>query len=245
MLAACEEEDLPTAKAMFEKIKQTDIYDKKLKMYKTSESIEDMSIENGRVRAFTAGWLERESIFLHMEYKYFLGLLKAGLYDEFFASVKDALIPYQKPEVYGRSILENSSFLASSANPDPQVHGQGFVARLSGSTVEMLSMWIGMFIGNGGFKVEEDTLTFRFAPILPADMFDAEGNCSFMLCGSCKTTYHNATGKNTYGADGAKAVKIVAEDESTTHEVQGDSLAGDLALMIRDGRAKKIEVIFA
>ncbi len=245
MLAACEEEDLPTAKAMFEKIKQTDIYDKKLKMYKTSESIEDMSIENGRVRAFTAGWLERESIFLHMEYKYFLGLLKAGLYDEFFASVKDALIPYQKPEVYGRSILENSSFLASSANPDPQVHGQGFVARLSGSTVEMLSMWIGMFIGNGGFKMEEDTLTFRFAPILPADMFDAEGNCSFMLCGSCKTTYHNATGKNTYGADGAKAVKIVAEDESTTHEVQGDSLAGDLALMIRDGRAKKIEVIFA
>ena len=98
-------------------------------------SFSENAPSNGRVRAFTPGWLERESVFLHMEYKYFLGMLKAGLYDRFYEAVQDALIPYQKPEVYGRSILENSSFLASSANPDPSVHGQGFVARLSGAAL--------------------------------------------------------------------------------------------------------------
>ncbi|MCQ2539536.1 MAG: cellobiose phosphorylase [Acetatifactor sp.] len=244
MLAACEEKDRDVAKAMYEKIKGTDIYDKKLKMYKTSESIDAMSIENGRVRAFTAGWLERESIFLHMEYKYFLGLLKAGLYEEFFESIGDALIPYQKPEVYGRSILENSSFLASSANPDPTVHGQGFVARLSGSTVEMLSMWIGMFVGNGGFKMQDGKLSYRFAPILPASMFDAEGNCSFMLCGNCKVTYHNAAGKNTYGTDGAKAVKIDFCSGSKCASIVGDSLDEEAALMVREGKAQSIDVYF-
>lgn len=126
MLSAWGKKDSAAAGAMCDKIRETDIYDRKLRMYKTSESIEGISMENGRVRAFTPGWLERESIFLHMEYKYFLGMLKAGLYDRYYEAIKDALIPYQQPEVYGRSILENSSFLASSANPDPSVHGQGF-----------------------------------------------------------------------------------------------------------------------
>ncbi len=245
MLAACKEQDRPVAKAMFDKIKTTDIYDKKLKMYKTSESIDAMSIENGRVRAFTAGWLERESIFLHMEYKYFLGLFKAGLYEEFFASVQDALIPYQKPEVYGRSILENSSFLASSANPDPNVHGQGFVARLSGSTVEMLSMWIGMFVGNGGFVMEDGSLKLKMAPILPANMFDEKGDCAFRFAGNCKVTYHNTTGKNTYGADGAKAVRIVVSAEGKQYTFDGDCTDTAVAELVRSGKAESMEVTFA
>lgn len=245
MLSACGKEDRKTAKEMCAKIKETDIYDRNLKMYKTSESIESVSMENGRVRAFTPGWLERESIFLHMEYKYFLGMLKAGLYDEFYEAVNDALIPYQKPEVYGRSILENSSFLASSANPDSSVHGQGFVARLSGSTVEMLSMWLGMFLGDGGFTVKEGELQFRLAPVLSGGMFDRSGEASFMLFGCCKVTYHNETGKNTYGADGAKIQRLELYDETKNIMVESGVVSGELARSIREGKISRIDAYLA
>ena len=110
--------DKKIAMAMFEKIRNSGMYDAKLGMYVTSESLEEESLEIGRARAFTAGWLERESVFMHMEYKYLLGLLKGGLWDEFFQVIKTALPPFMDPEVYGRSTLENSSFIASSRNPN-------------------------------------------------------------------------------------------------------------------------------
>ena len=245
MLAACGGKDRAVAEKMCAAVKESDIYDKKLKMYKTSESIEGMSAENGRVRAFTAGWLERESIFLHMEYKYFLGMLKAGLYTEFYEAVSDALIPYQKPEVYGRSILENSSFLASCANPDSAVHGQGFVARLSGSTVEMLSMWIGMFLGEGGFRTGKDGLELVLAPRLSKKMFDTNGEASFMLCGNCIVTYHNESGKDTFGVDGAGVWRMELSDGTEKFTVSGDCIPETLALKVREGKMKSIEAYLA
>src|SRR3989339_2149590 len=111
-------------------------------MYKVNASLADQPIEIGRCKIFTPGWLENESIWLHMEYKYLLELLKAGLYKEFFADFKDVLIPFQNPKTYKRSILENSSFLASSAHPNPDIHGQGFVARLSGACAEFIDIWV-------------------------------------------------------------------------------------------------------
>lgn len=245
MLSACKEAERPMARKMCANIKNSGIYDEKLKMYKTSESIENMSMENGRVRAFTAGWLERESIFLHMEYKYFLGMLKAGLYEEYYEAINDALIPYQKPEVYGRSILENSSFLASSANPDPSVHGQGFVARLSGSTVEMLSMWIGMFLGEGGFKMGENGLEFVLDPKLSGSMFDEKGEAAFTLCGNCQVVYHNADKKNTYGDNGAKVVKMELCDGEKTCTVDGAAVGTELALKVREGKMQTIHAYLA
>ena len=241
MLAACGKEDRKRAREMCARIKRTDIYDKKLKMYKTSGSIENMSMENGRIRAFTPGWLERESVFLHMEYKYFYGMLKAGLYDEFYEAAEDALIPFQKPEVYGRSILENSSFLASSVNPDSSVHGQGFVSRLSGSTVEMLSIWISMFLGEGGFGQKEGRLTFTLAPRLRADYFDDSCEAGFTLCGCCRVVYHNESGKNTYGADGAKVYSMTLLENGKRHEVQGDSVGEELAVKLRNGEISRID----
>lgn len=99
--------DTDTAREMFNNVKKTDIYDSKLGMYKTSASIEECSMENGRCRAFTPGWQERENVFLHMEYKYMLAMIKAGLYDEFYETVTRALVPFLDPNMYGRSILEN------------------------------------------------------------------------------------------------------------------------------------------
>lgn len=241
MLAGSEAGQRGDLAAMCAKLKETDLYDRKLKMYKTSASIEELSMENGRVRAFTPGWLERESVFLHMEYKYFYGLLKAGLYEEFYEAIHDALIPYQEPERYGRSILENSSFLASGVNPDPAVHGQGFVGRLSGSTVEMLSMWIGMFVGRGGFEARGGRVCLRLSPVLEGRMFDETGDISFTLCGRCRVTYHNPGRKNTYGADAVRVARMLVHLEEGDVEVDGCLLGESLALAVREGRVPAIE----
>ena len=218
------------------------LYDSKLRMFKTSESIEDLSLSYGRVRAFTPGWLERESIFLHMEYKYLYALLKNGLYKEFYEAAKTAMIPFMDPAVYGRSTLENSSFIASSANPDERVHGRGFVARLSGSTIELLSMWIRMFLGDKVFYTEKGELKITLTPALPADFFSENGTASWTFMGRCRIVYHNRTGKDTFGADGAKvtSMKLVTTDGRSL-EVSGATLSGEMAETLRNGGFVRID----
>ncbi len=236
LLAASKASDIERNRKMAACIKDSDIYDKKLGMYKTSESIERMSMENGRVRAFTPGWLERESIFLHMEYKYLLGLFKAGLYKEYYEAINTALVPFISPDVYKRSTLENSSFIASSANPDESVHGQGFVARLSGSTVEVISMWKLMFVGNGGFK-NEGGLKFEFKPLLAKNFFDTCNYASFNFCG-CRITYVNKSGKNTW-EDNVAVTRLTVKG-STEVVISGNTLDSDLATQLREGKLTEI-----
>ena len=59
----------------------------------------------------------------------------------FYEEIKTGLVPFMDNKRYGRSPLEAASFIVSSAFPDPKLHGASFLARLSGSTAEMLSMW--------------------------------------------------------------------------------------------------------
>lgn len=221
-------------------VQNSALYDKELKMYLTSVPLDDMDIEYGRIRAFTAGWLERESVFLHMAYKYLLGMLKAGQYDAFYAAVRTALIPFLSPDVYGRSTLENSSFIASSRNPDPSVRGRGFVSRLSGSTAEMLSMWLQMFLGEGGFQMDGDTLCFRLDPLLAAWLFDAQGEAAFRLLSSCDVVYHNPSRKNTFGPDGARVSEIAYTLHGRQVRVAGDTLPDGIAL--RKGEITRLDV---
>ncbi|MFA5315380.1 MAG: hypothetical protein WC409_05525, partial [Candidatus Omnitrophota bacterium] len=146
-------------------VKRSPLWDRKLGMYKVNASLQKESYEIGRARAFAPGWLENESIWLHMEYKYLLELLKNGLTQEFYESASEALVCFQKAGVYGRSILENSSFIASSAHVDPSVRGQGFVARLSGSTAEFIQMWILLSAGPRPFFLDAaGELSFRLEP---------------------------------------------------------------------------------
>ncbi len=53
-------------------VKASALFDKKLKMYKLNTSLKNESLEIGRSRVFVPGWLENESIWLHMQYKYLL-----------------------------------------------------------------------------------------------------------------------------------------------------------------------------
>ena len=241
-LASCDAGDRASAETMARKILSSGLYDTKLKMYKTSESIERCGMEIGRVRVFTPGWLERESVFLHMEYKYLLGLIRAGLYDAFYTAADAALICRLDPAVYGRSILENSSFIASSVNPDPDTHGRGYVGRLSGSTAEMLSIWKMMFVGTGGFHTGKDGIRYRFAPILRRDMFDENGEAAFTLCGTCRVTYHNTTGRDTYGAGCAAVRSITAFDGVDRITFDGDSLPEAQSDLIRRHKMVSIDV---
>ena len=58
-----------------------------------------MSQDIGRMMAFTPGWLENQSVWLHMSYKFYLELLRAGLYEEFYTEIKTGLVPFMDPKV--------------------------------------------------------------------------------------------------------------------------------------------------
>ena len=142
------QDDRENAAKLFEQVRKSELYDKKLGMYKVNTDLSGESEEIGRSRIFPRGWLENESIWLHMEYKFMLELLRTGQYEAFYADMKAVLVPFLHPETYGRSTLENSSFIVSSAHDDVALHGQGFVARLSGSTAEFLHIWLCMSVGD-------------------------------------------------------------------------------------------------
>ncbi|NLK27948.1 MAG: cellobiose phosphorylase [Clostridiales bacterium] len=235
-------EDRDSAKNLHHKVKNSELYDRKLQMYKTSVPIEHISMEHGRIRAFTPGWLERESIFLHMEYKYLLSLLNAGLYDEFYEELPSSLVAFRNPRQYGRSILENSSFLVSSVNPNLALHGRGYVARLSGSTAEVISMWIRMFVGETIFTYEDGQLYLHLEPKLPGWLFDSNGNVSFQFMSHCKVTYHNRKRMNTYGKDAVRIIRIKIMD--TKQEIVGNQIRGELAEKIRNGEVQEIIAYF-
>ncbi|AOZ92531.1 cellobiose phosphorylase [Paenibacillus crassostreae] len=235
--------DPQQVKEIYHRIKKTGMYDQTTQMYQTSVSLDAESHEIGRMRAFTPGWLERESNFLHMSYKYLLELLKSGLYEQYFGELRTSLVPFLDPAVYGRSTLENSSFIATGGNPDPEVHGRGFVARLSGSTAEFLSMWRRMMVGNHLFIMSEGQLTLTLAPALPSWLFDDTGKVSFTLLGSTLVTYHNPRRADTFGSHAAKISKMkLLKGEGTIVECGGAIVQGADALAIRDGEVEAIEV---
>ena len=176
---------LNQAKTLYQEIQKTALYDRPLKIYKTSVPLAEQSMEIGRIRAFTPGWLERESAFLHMTYKYIYGLLKAEAYDAFFEAMKDGFTCFMDPLVYGRSPIENSSFIATTNNPDVSKHGQGFFARLSGSTAEVISVWKRLFFGKQLFAMNNNVLQFRIAPLMHSSFFK-DGKMETTLFGKVK-----------------------------------------------------------
>lgn len=225
------------ARKLYKLVKNSDLYDKLLKMYKTSVDLDDWNYDIGRIRAFQKGWLERESNFLHMTYKYLLGLLKCGLYKEFYTEFWENVVCFRNPEEYGRSILENSSFIAPSNNPDPAVWGQGFVARLSGSTAEMLNMWHIMMFGEFPFKLISNKLYLEFNPILDKKLFDEHDLITTTFLSKIQVEYYNPQRVNTFDDDVIiKKVTIDGIDLPTP------VIFGNIAKDIRNGKVKNIRI---
>ncbi|MFH1825867.1 MAG: cellobiose phosphorylase [bacterium] len=230
-------------KKIYPLVKKSPLFDKKLKMYKVNSSLAKAPIEIGRTKIFAPGWLENESVWLHMEYKYLLELLKAGLYKEFFSDIKTALVPFIDPKIYKRSILENSSFIASSAHPNQGFHGRGFYARLSGASAEFIEMWLIMMTGKEIFYLDKSgKLCFKLDPKLPSWLFK-NGQLSFKLLGSIDVTYVNKKGKNTYAGLKPTSYKLTLNKE--TKIIKAPFIKEPYAQLIRDRKVKKIEVVLA
>ncbi len=245
MVKAMKIQDPASAEKLYEQVKASPLYDRKLKMYKINASLEGMPKDIGRVRAFTPGWLENESIWLHMEYKYLLEVFRKGLYTQFYEDFKTALIPFLDPEVYGRSPLENSSFLVSSVHPDELLHGAGFVARLSGASAEFLSMWRLMMAGTRPFFLQDGQLCLSLRPILPGWLFNDDNTVSFKFLGRTTVTYHNPTRHDTFDPSTLARSMILQPFEGDPFELTGDIIPAPFAQQIRDGMAKQIDVHFA
>lgn len=250
---------------IFKSLRKSPLWDSKLSMVKVNASLEKETFELGRIKAFTPGWLENESIWLHMEYKFLLELLKSGLTEEFYDSFFKMLIPFQNPNRYGRSILESSSFIVSSAHPDPSLHGRGFVARLSGSTAEFIHMWLFMNIGPRPFTNASDSgLIFTPKPSLKADLFTRKAmsacfkdnlgkmrevklpanSYSFLFLSKVLITYLNPLRLNTFGKKRAvvKGMRLY-EKGNLIFETDSGQLSGHHAELVRSGGLDRIEVL--
>lgn len=212
-------------------VSDSELYDKALEMFTVSASLKSMGAEVGRMVAFSPGWLENQSVWLHMSYKFYLELLRGGLYEEFYKEIQTGLVPFMDASVYGRSPVEAASFIVSSAFPDKKLHGASFLARLSGSTAEFLSMWAIMVAGEYPFHVEEGQLALSMKPVLPSWLFKDDGTFSFTFLGAVKVTYHNEKLVNTWDATVSRIIMTL--HDGSTQKFYGSTLTGDAAKKVR------------
>ncbi len=244
-------------KSLHSKLKKSVLFDKKLKMYRLNAPLNNESLEIGRSRIFTPGWLENESIWLHMEYKYLLELLKNGFYEEFFAAFYDCGVCFFNPKDYGRSPLENSSFIVSSAYIDKSLWGKGFVARLSGATAELLNIWILLCLGKKPFYLDKNKrLCLRFSPALKKEFFtkarvtiDFEGKkitlgpniFAFKLFSKTLICYHNPQRKDILPKS-SRVKKITVTNRKGKTSCFSSTIKFPCSLDLRNQKLQRIDV---
>jgi hypothetical protein len=226
------------ALAIYQRVRSSTLRDEKLQMYTISASLKGASFDMGREVAFAPGWLENQSVWLHMSYKFYLELLRHKLYDAFFDEMTNGgFLPFMDANLYGRSLTECSSFIVSSAFEDPSLHGRGFLGRLSGSTAEFLSLWVLMFIGPNPFFLDKNTgqLGMRLIPTLPHWLFKDDGDgfltVSFRLFSAIDVTYHLKTSRNLFDTSPTKYV--VELRDGTVLNIDGPSIGPVIAEKIR------------
>ncbi|MCA9398597.1 MAG: hypothetical protein KC618_02525, partial [Candidatus Omnitrophica bacterium] len=264
-LRVCEKKE--QAQALYDQVRSSDLFDKKTKMYRVNINLSDETEEIGRTRIFPTSWLENGSIWLHMEYKFVLELLRNELFEAYYENFKSVLVPFLKPEVYGRSILENSSFIVSSSHEDESLHGRGFVARLSGSTAEFLHMWLLMNAGKNPFTLNaKKELTLQFKPALPAWIFNDKAHkvetvfgigqrkevalpahtYAFNFLGSTLVVYHNPKQKDTFGPKAAevKEIRLTYHEQKKPIVLKSAVISAPYSHDVRDRKVRQIDVYF-
>ncbi len=252
------------ARDVVDSVRRSKLFDKKLNMFKVCESLRNQPLEIGQIKAYASGWIENESIYTHMEFKWLLEILRSGLADVFFDEMQLALPPFLHPEIYGRSTLENCSFIVSSAFPDERLHGQAFQPRLSGVNAEMLEIWTLMVAGPKPFRMDvEGSLRFKLDPILPDWLFTSEGKrhlfwnpgdewteifipqdtFAFRFLGKTLVVYHNPSCKSTFGPEGVivSGCTFTFQDNTSQH-ADGSEFSTELARAVRDGRVVRMDV---
>jgi hypothetical protein len=163
--------------------------------------------------------------------------------------------------------LENSSFIASSGHEDKNLHGQGFVARLSGSTAEFMHMWLLMNVGPKPFHFDARRgLTMTFKPALPGWLFTKtekkvtvtdkflehttvtlpKNTYAFNFLSSTLVVYHNPKRLDTFGDKGAKISEIVLKYVGLHKPVRLTEVVipSQYAQDIRENKVEHIDIYF-
>jgi hypothetical protein len=236
----------PEALSIYHTVRNSALRDEKLGMYTISDSLAGLNYDLGRIVSFPPGWLENQSVWTHMSYKFYLELLRNGLYEEFFSEMKGGgMLPFMEPNVYGRSILECSSFLTSSSFSDSTQSGRGFLARLSGATSEFMSIWTLMMLGRQPYYVEPASQELRFTlrPSIPLWLFmnntyslpdgsqSSELIIEYKLFSTIDVTYHNTVQRDLFDVI-PKRYEIQYSDESA-ETFDEYSLPSSVAMKIR------------
>lgn len=248
------------AQALYAAVRNSELFDKALGMYRLNAPLGEHALALGRMGVFNYGWLENGSIFLHMHYKFVLEMVRVGLVDEFYREMEKLLVAFRDPKEYGRNPIENSSFLVSSGfTVDPRQHGRGCVARLSGSTVELLNLWIYLFLGPAPFVFEAGRLVFRPAPILSKAFFSTQAQsvnffnveeslpadsvaCAFL--GTTLLVYINPTGQDTFGDSAVKPCSYhLYGRDGRMQTVESSVLEGHTAEALRLGHFRRVDVL--
>ncbi len=240
---------------LIENMRRSGLFDRELKMYRLNMSLKKEPLEIGRSRVFPSGWLENESVWLHMEYKYLLELIKSGFYSEFYKDFFNCLVCFFKPERYGKNILENSSFIVSSAHPDKFLWGKGFVSRLTGATVELLNIWMIMCLGREPFFVDDRSrLCLQFKPIIKKDLFTRDSSVfkmdsktiklpantfSFKLFSSILVVYHNPKRRDTFKTE---VKRIIVETPQKKFTLNSKIISSPLSYAVRERKVKRIDI---
>lgn len=217
----------------YQKVLKSGLKDHKTKFYQTSISLDECDPLIGRITRFSKGWLERESNFLHMTYKYLLGLLRAGLHKEFFKEMKDNFVCFMDPNKYGRSPIENCSFLVTSNNPNKARHKEGEYARLTGANAEVIDMFYRLIIGEHLFMYDNDGLHLTINPSLTKEFFDNNKEVKAYISGINFTLY-NPNMIDTYLSN---KISYVIDNK------EYDVVPNDISIAIREGNIKDIKVI--
>jgi hypothetical protein len=173
-------------------------------------------------------------------------LLKSGLYPAYFKALKTHLPIYRNPKQYGRSPLENSSFIATSRNPNTRVHGKGYVARLTGTTAEMLTMHHMMAFGKHPFILNESAqVIFQPQPILPSYFFDERGQFETTLFSTTRIAYLKTNKQSTYDQYPNTIQRIIVEEEGNEIAFNLHYLPHEYTIKLRNKRLQKITFVLS
>jgi len=249
------------ARELYQAVRKSPLYDRKLGMYRLNEPLGDDALNLGRIGVFNDGWLENGSIFLHMHYKFVLEMLRSGLIEAFYEEYQQLLVAFHDPARYKRNPVENSSFLVSSGfDIDPRQHGRGCVARLSGSTVECLHIWRHLFLGAQPFGFASGELSFKPEPVLSKILFSQEArtievfgrrqhlpidSATCALFSNTLLVYINASRRDCFGDSAVKpdGYRLYDDNGDLLTSLAGPALYGELAENLRNGRFSRVEVL--
>jgi hypothetical protein len=251
------------ARKLYQSVCDSELFDKKLGMFKVNEPLGENALDLGRIGIFYHGWLENGSVFLHMHYKFVLEMARRGMIHEFYQQIDTLLVAFHDPNQYRRNPIENSSFLVSSGfTVDPREHGRGCVARLSGATVEFLHLWTYLLLGPSPFLLENGRLLFRPQPSLAKAFFSTEEKlvhpfgeaeeilpCDSVACaflGNTLLVYLNPQRLDTFGTEAVSPVQYqLFGRDGSMRTVEGACLEQEDAKALREGKFRRVDVFLA